>query len=81
MSDSSASPLRSPEDEELLAKSSRIRLWVTKRMKEVSDCLVGKMYVNLIIKLKKKGKSSDYQRSVQSLFFQDKLLMRTCFYP
>lgn len=37
MSDSSSpSPLRSPEDEELLAKSSRIRLWVTKRMKEVS---------------------------------------------
>uniref|UniRef100_A0A1I7T1E5 Uncharacterized protein n=1 Tax=Caenorhabditis tropicalis TaxID=1561998 RepID=A0A1I7T1E5_9PELO len=36
MSDSSPSPLRSPEDEELLAKSSRIRLWVTKRMKELS---------------------------------------------
>ncbi|EFP11081.1 CRE-MAX-1 protein [Caenorhabditis remanei] len=37
MSDSSPSPLRSPEDEELLAKSSRIRLWVTKRMKELED--------------------------------------------
>ncbi|CAB3397185.1 unnamed protein product [Caenorhabditis bovis] len=34
---SSPSPLRSPEDEELLAKSSRIRLWVSKRMKELEE--------------------------------------------
>ncbi|CAI5450568.1 unnamed protein product [Caenorhabditis angaria] len=39
MGDSSASPspLRSPEDEEIFAKSSRIRHWVSKRMKELED--------------------------------------------
>uniref|UniRef100_A0A8R1HYD3 Uncharacterized protein n=1 Tax=Caenorhabditis japonica TaxID=281687 RepID=A0A8R1HYD3_CAEJA len=37
MDSSTPSPLRSPEDEDLAAKSSRIRLWVTKRMKELEN--------------------------------------------